>query len=236
MTPTYTVYGRRERRRSGRARTLLHVLGPLVAVFVLIQFVPYGRVHGNPPVTSAFTWSSPQAKAIAERACYDCHSNQTKWWWAVDIAPFSWLAQHDVSAGRARLNFSAWSGGLSVVALQQAIDGNMPPAQFTLLHPSAALSAADKQQLLDGFRQSLASQQQNGPTQAAMVSPTDSPSGASATALINARCSTCHSSAPVLQFRATSAAEAKAVIDQMIQQGAVVSPAEERTLIKYFSS
>ncbi|MBE3032797.1 MAG: heme-binding domain-containing protein, partial [Actinobacteria bacterium] len=135
------------------------VLGTLLGVFVLIQFAPYGRDHSNPPVTAPFKWSSAQAKAIAKRSCYDCHSNKTKWWWALKIAPFSWLAQHDISDGRARVNFSEWNGGLSAQELQHALDGGMPPLQFTLLHPAAKLSVAEKQQLLAGFQQSLADQQ-----------------------------------------------------------------------------
>ena len=114
--------GRGPRRRPSRVRTALLVLGALVGVFVLIQFVPYGRDHADPPVTNAFHWTSPQAKEIAKRACYDCHSNHTKYWWAVDIAPFSWLAAHDISDGRARLNFSEWSGTLTAERLQKALD------------------------------------------------------------------------------------------------------------------
>src|SRR5450759_4964329 len=114
------------RRKSSRARTVLLVLGALLAVFVLIQFAPYGRDHTNPPVTAPFKWSSAQAKAIAKRSCYDCHSNKTKSWWAIKIAPFSWLAQHDISAGRARVNFSEWNGGLSAQGLQHTLDRGMP--------------------------------------------------------------------------------------------------------------
>jgi hypothetical protein len=257
---SYTVYGRsprRKRRGTGRGRTVLLVLGALLAVFVLIQFVPYGHDHANPPVTAGFRWTSPQAKAIAQRTCYDCHSNTTKWWWAVDVAPFSWLAQHDISSGRARLNFSEWNGSLSTKALQHALDDGMPPVQFTLLHPSAKLSAAERQQLLAGFQQSLAAQRQSAPGQTGSASTAGSSSGSSsnsasgsssggssnsasgssssASAIISARCSTCHSSAPAQQFRASSASQARALIDQMIQQGAVVSSAEKQALVAYYT-
>jgi hypothetical protein len=247
--------GRGSRRRSGRAsaprrsrlRTALLVLGALVVVFVLIQFVPYGRDHTDPPVTNAFHWTSPQAKEIARRACYDCHSNKTKYWWAVDIAPFSWLAAHDIQDGRARLNFSEWSGTLTPERLQRAIDSHMPPLQYTLLHPSAKLSAADKQVLMDGFQQSLAATQNGGSGSSSgsssssggstsSGSSSSSSSSSSATAIIDAQCGSCHSAAPAQQFRASSAAEAQALIDQMIQQGASVTPAQEQALIKYYTS
>ena len=228
-------------RRSARMRTALWVIGALVAVFILIQFVPFGRDHTNPPATNPFRWTSSQAKAIARRSCYDCHSNHTRYWWAVDIAPFSWLAAHDIQDGRARLNFSEWTGSLSTPALESAVSNNMPPLQYTLLHPSAKLSAADKQTLLDGFQQSVAAMDSGSGSgsssgSSSSGSGSSSSSSASATAIIDARCGSCHSAAPAQQFRASSAAEAQALIDQMIQQGASVSPAEEQALIKYYTS
>mgnify|MGYP003886132705 CR=1 FL=1 len=46
--------------------------------------------------------------AVLERACYDCHSNETVWPWYTYVAPFSLLAAHDVDEGREYLNFSEW--------------------------------------------------------------------------------------------------------------------------------
>jgi hypothetical protein len=230
------------RRKHSRARTALLVLGAMLAVFVLIQFVPYGRAQANPPASAPFRWSSPRAKALAQRACYDCHSNQTKRWWGVEVAPFSWLARHDIDDGRARLDFSDWNGVLSAQELRRVLDGGMPPLQYTLLHPQARLSAAEKKQLVAGFVQSLAAQQNgSAPATGVAAAPSATPpsagpsSSADATAIIAARCGSCHSSAPAQQFRASSAAEAQGLIDQMIQQGAGVSAAEEQALIAYYT-
>ena len=90
--------------RPGRSwkKILLWAIGGAVVVFLLIQLVPYGRSsHSNPPATNPFQWTDPQAEAIARESCYDCHSNETKWWWATNIAPFSWLVQRDVDGARA---------------------------------------------------------------------------------------------------------------------------------------
>jgi hypothetical protein len=62
----------------------------------------------NPLVNSDIS-SSPGVKAILQRACYDCHSNETKWPWYSRIAPLSWLLVWDVCEGRAELNFSRWN-------------------------------------------------------------------------------------------------------------------------------
>ena len=142
----------RRPRRSWK-KTLLWVIGVAVVLFVLIQFVPYGRTsHTNPPATNPFKWTDPQAEAIARRSCYDCHSNETKWWWATNIAPFSWLVQHDVDGGRARLNFSDCAGEPSAACVQAGRHRRqMPPIQYTLIHPNAKLTDAEKQTLVTGL-------------------------------------------------------------------------------------
>jgi len=219
------------RKRSLKKIALWTILG-LIALFVLIQFVPYGRDHANAAETNPFQWSSPTAEAVAKKSCYDCHSNQTKWWWAVKLAPFSWLAQHDIDGAQEVFNFSEWDGSLTTAGLQRAINDNMPPLQFTLLHPNAKLSDAEKQTLVRGFQASLADNEGGGtPTPA----PSATASGGDAVAVINARCGSCHSAGPALQFHASSAAEAQSLIDAMVQQGATVTTTENQTLVDYFT-
>ncbi len=90
-------------------KIILGAAGVLVVGLIAIQLVPYGRNHTNPPVQSEPNWDSPETRALAERACFECHSNETAWPWYSNIAPVSWLVQHDVDEGREKLNFSEWS-------------------------------------------------------------------------------------------------------------------------------
>jgi len=119
-------------------------------LFVLIQVVPYGRTHANPPVTRAARWSSRRGEQIARESCYDCHSNLTRWRWYSNVAPFSWLVAHDVEDGRGILNFSEWNKGRPGLGdlTEQVSGGGMPPLQYTAVHPSASLSAQEKSQLI----------------------------------------------------------------------------------------
>jgi hypothetical protein len=78
----------------------------LIALGILIQLIPYGHDHSNPPVKSEPAWESPATRALAHRACFDCHSDQTGWPWYSNLAPASWLLTNDVMEGRQRLNFS----------------------------------------------------------------------------------------------------------------------------------
>ena len=119
-------------------------------LFVLAQLVPYGHAHSNPVVTRAADWPAGKGEQLAEQSCYDCHSNLTRWRWYSNVAPISWLVQHDVEDGRGALDFSEWDRGqppLEEVA-EQVSGGEMPPTQYTLIHPSASLSSSERAQLV----------------------------------------------------------------------------------------
>jgi hypothetical protein len=125
----------------------------LAAVFVVMQLVPYGWRHSNPPVTQDAPWPSEEARALAVTACYDCHSNETKWRWYSYVAPASWLVRSDVDKGRDKLNFSEWDRRQRRIgkADNTVEKGQMPPGKYTIIHPDAKLSATEKQTLIDAL-------------------------------------------------------------------------------------
>ncbi len=130
----------------------------LVALFALIQFVPYGRSHSNPTVVSEPAWDIQTTRDLASAACFDCHSNETTWRWYTNIAPVSWLTQHDVDEGRATLNFSDWSassGRGARDAAEAVRGGEMPPSYYVMMHPNASLTAAEKEALARGLEATL---------------------------------------------------------------------------------
>ncbi len=123
-------------------------------VGVAIQFVPIGRNHTNPPVIAEPNWDSPQTRQLFFRACADCHSNQTVWPWYSNIAPVSWLIERDVREGRQKFNVSEWGTGREnegKEAAELVRSGEMPPWFYLPLHPSARLSPAEKQALIQGL-------------------------------------------------------------------------------------
>jgi hypothetical protein len=140
-------------------RLLLRGFLIVVVGFVAIQLVPYGRSHSNPAVTAEPTWDSAQTRALAVRACFDCHSNQTAWPWYTNIAPVSWLTQRHVDEGRAKLNLSTWGTGRQETEnlSRQISSGAMPPWDYLLMHPDARLSYDEKAQLINGLQATLGS-------------------------------------------------------------------------------
>lgn len=222
-------------------RTLLWVAGSAVVLFLLIQLVPYGRSsHTNPPATDPFPWTDPRAESIARESCYDCHSNETEWWWATGIAPFSWLTQRDVDRGRAGLSFSEFIGEPGADEVRQVVEeGEMPPFQYTLIHPEAKLTDAERQKLIAGYaaglRQSRSSSGGELAPEASAEPTASATAAADAVAVIDRRCGSCHTTSRALSFRAGGEAEARALLDAMVDRGAQVNVEERRALLEFFT-
>ena len=132
------------------------IFGALIVVFGLLQLTNPART--NPPVVndlSATNAPPPQITALLRAACYDCHSHETKWPLYSRIAPASWLVVSDVNEGRKHLDFSAWPADPAAIAkkldrINEVLDyRKMPPKKYTLLHPEARLTDAQRKQLMD---------------------------------------------------------------------------------------
>lgn len=130
----------------------------LILTGALLQLVPFGHEHANPAVIQEPSWDSPRTRALAKRACFNCHSNETDWPWYSNIAPVSWLTQRDVNQGRSHLNFSEWNDPMSQAddAGGEVASGNMPPSFYLPLHPEADLTAEERTALVRGLEKSLA--------------------------------------------------------------------------------
>lgn len=131
------------------------VLLIVVLLFIAIQLVPYGRSHTTPPVVQEPVWNSPDTRTMVVAACYDCHSNETKYPWYSSIAPSSWLVQHDVDGGRRHLNFSEWNREQRHAkdAAEEVRSGDMPQTSYTWMHAEARLSTSDREKLAAAFEQ-----------------------------------------------------------------------------------
>jgi len=134
-------------------KVLLWVVIGGAAAFLLIQLIPYGRDHTNPPVVKEAPWDSPRTRELAVGACFDCHSNETIWPWYSNIAPASWLLYGDVSGGRENLNYSDWQSNAQALGSADAVERkSMPPKNYSVAHKAAQLTDAQRAELAQGFR------------------------------------------------------------------------------------
>lgn len=143
--------------RSGWKKVLVIVGLVIVGLLLVAQLVPYGRDHSNPPVTAEPPWNAPATRALAARACFDCHSNETHWPWYSHVAPMSWLVQSHVDEGRRLVNYSEWTRDYEEAqeSGETVRDRTMPPRSYLLLHPAARLSEAEREQLASGLDATL---------------------------------------------------------------------------------
>lgn len=129
----------------------------VVAAFLLLQLLPYGRRHANPPGHVEPRWDAPATRALAVRACFDCHSNETVWPWYSHVAPMSWLVQRHLDEGRRTLNLSEWDRPQKEAreSAKTVRKGEMPPWFYVLTHPDARLTPAETQALIAGLEATL---------------------------------------------------------------------------------
>ena len=131
-----------------RQTTWERVAEVTVALLLVIQLVPVG---GTNPSIEMQVPASTEVRAILRRACYDCHSNETRWPRYSRVAPVSWLIASDVYAARSALNFSTWEriGLAERRTIMGTIShdvgrGHMPPRLYVLAHPHTRLSERDQ--------------------------------------------------------------------------------------------
>jgi len=129
----------------------------LLMIFVGLQFVPAART--DPPERDQPA-APAEVREILRRACYDCHSNETRWPWYARLAPASFLIGHDVKDGRKELNFSFWDHyetrrkTRKLKELAEQVEKNkMPQWYYVALHPEAKLSADDRELIIKWARQ-----------------------------------------------------------------------------------
>lgn len=143
---------------------LLGIAGALlIAQSVRIQ-------HANPPLKGDIT-APREIGAILRRACYDCHSNETRWPWYSYIAPLSWWIERHVELGRKELNFSEWESYYPTTRkrklqwIGRALhEEEMPPWSYVMLQPTAALTQADLDTLEQWARLAIANPPQQNKT------------------------------------------------------------------------
>jgi cytochrome c len=142
-----------------RAQTLLTSATVAALALAALSFVhPWGNLRAATPAGAILAGANApdEVRAMLDRKCGDCHSNNTRWPLYSRVAPSSWLVEHDVSEGREHMNLSSWeqySNDNRIDLLgkmgTELRKGEMPLKQYLLLHPEARLSDAERKLITD---------------------------------------------------------------------------------------
>ena len=147
------------------SRRLRRAASVVVIIFAAAQLVRPGRE--NPPTDATRTFqahagTATDLAAVLDRACRDCHSNQTVWPWYTQVAPVSWLMAYGVTKGREAVNFSEWAAyppvrqqELLTESCRDVTEGKMP-GPYTMLHPETRLSPGEIAMICAAGRGALA--------------------------------------------------------------------------------
>ncbi|MDR2236115.1 MAG: heme-binding domain-containing protein [Chryseobacterium sp.] len=126
---------------------------PFAIAFLLILGIFGGLQFLNQPLEGKPVTKRIEAPreviSILENSCFSCHSNEQHLNWYDKIAPVAWAVNKDVNRAREVLNFSEWNysadehQGKMYAILNMMQSGKMPLHEYTLLHPSAKITAKD---------------------------------------------------------------------------------------------
>jgi hypothetical protein len=142
--------------RMKRSKIILMVI---LSACIALQFIqPARNKNGQVPANDfAKVYVVPvPVQTLLQNACYDCHSNNTRYPWYVHTQPMAWIMARHIKNGKAMLNFSEFgayptrrqASKLKDIAHTMQ-DNTMPLFSYTIMHKSANLSPSDKKLLID---------------------------------------------------------------------------------------
>ncbi|HQV05934.1 MAG: heme-binding domain-containing protein [Chitinophagaceae bacterium] len=100
--------------------------------------------------------------SILKTACYDCHSNNTKYPWYSTIQPVALFLNRHIIHGKEELNFDEFGSytrrrqqsKFKAIA-NQLKDDEMPLSSYKLLHSDARLNQMQKNRIIEWTKMSI---------------------------------------------------------------------------------
>jgi hypothetical protein len=130
------------------------ILIALLIIFIAIQFIRPAKNRSEGISANDISTKYPvpdSVQAILKVACYDCHSNNTRYPWYSEIQPVAWWLNNHIKDGKRGLNFSEFTSYRIKKQFHRLDDINkqvkkneMPLSSYTLIHTDAKLTEGQK--------------------------------------------------------------------------------------------
>ncbi len=130
------------------------ILIALLIIFIAIQFIRPAKNRSEGISANDISTKYPvpdSVQAILKVACYDCHSNNTRYPWYAEIQPVAWWLNNHIKDGKRGLNFSEFTSYRIKKQFHRLDDINkqvkkneMPLSSYTLIHTDAKLTEGQK--------------------------------------------------------------------------------------------
>ena len=131
-------------------KTWLIIIGSIIALLIIIQFFQPAKNDDivNPQDDIVFQLDMPSSvKKTLVNACYDCHSDKTRYPVYGKVAPVSWILGRHIREGKEQLNFSRWASydrktriKLLTAVCDEITTGEMPLKGYVYMHSRAVLN------------------------------------------------------------------------------------------------
>jgi len=135
------------------------ILVPIILVLGLIQFIPHEHPTATADEADKIVVENAEVNSILDKACMDCHSNETNYPWYAEVTPVNmWIDGH-IEEGREHLNFSEWNSAsasdrahVSEEIVEVVHEKEMPMLFYWLIHWDAKLTDAERETLVEYFK------------------------------------------------------------------------------------
>ena len=156
----------------------------LLIVLIIIQFIHPARniSKGEQPNSIAKAYAVPEnVNSILVKACYDCHSNNTRYRWYFKLQPLDWWLTHHIEEGKGHLNFDEYTNRSLRYQYHKMEDiteqikkGEMPLNSYLWIHKDAKLTTEEKNKILDWAQSVMDTLKANYPADSLLRKPTTS--------------------------------------------------------------
>src|SRR6185369_7773704 len=135
------------------------ILWLLLLGIIIIQFIhpKPNKSKGDQPNYIGKVYPVPEkVHAILVKACFDCHSNNTRYPWYSNLQPADWWMAGHIRKGKAELNlddFTKRSPRYQYNKMEAVADevkkGDMPLNSYLWIHKDAKLTDDEKNTIMD---------------------------------------------------------------------------------------
>jgi hypothetical protein len=134
------------------------ILFVLLVLLIIIQFIHPSRniSKGEQPNNISRAFNVPtEVRTVLDKACMDCHSNNTRYRWYFKIQPLDWWLTHHINEGKQELNFDEYTNKplrYQYHRMESTVDqikkDEMPLNSYVWVHKDAILTDSEKNVLI----------------------------------------------------------------------------------------
>jgi len=134
------------------------ILLVLLVLLIIIQFIHPSRniSKGEQPNNISRAFNVPtEVRTVLDKACMDCHSNNTRYRWYFKIQPLDWWLTHHINEGKQELNFDEYANKplrYQYHKMESTVDqikkDEMPLNSYLWVHKDAVLTDSEKNVLI----------------------------------------------------------------------------------------